>query len=179
MWAEKNIIAYQKDFASRRTPAVSDKLSHKILEVLITNQEEMSQMPKFKGRTPHQRLSIFFYPMLLQIKQTRSKWWKRNLDGLATSFWKWDMNILKVTDKVSINQRADRDIQGQSRLPKVQEAITWGTERVLAFMHSFLYHLLPELFTSCFQDITFPTNDWEEGKLQAWICEMYTPELAY
>lgn len=61
MWAEKNIIAYQKDFASRRTPAVSDKLSHKILEVLITNQEEMSQMPKFKGRTPHQRLYIFFF----------------------------------------------------------------------------------------------------------------------
>lgn len=61
MWAEKNIIAYQKDFASRRTPAVSDKLSHKILKVLITNQEEMSQMPKFKGRTPHQRLYIFFF----------------------------------------------------------------------------------------------------------------------
>ena len=70
------------------------------------------------------------------------------------------MDILKLTDKMSINQRADRDIKSQSRLPNVQEAISWGHEK-----GQWLHALVPLPSTSrathllLFKNIALPAND--------------------
>lgn len=67
--------------------------------------------------------------------------------------WKWDMDILKLTDKMNINQRADKDIKSQSRLPNVQEAISWGHGKGQC-LHALLplpsTSRLPKPLTSCF-----------------------------
>ena len=88
------------------------------INYLTHPQAFSTQKTRAKGRSLKEehipKGSTYFFllhPLLLQFKQTRKSRWKRNLDGLATICWKWDMNIVKATVKMSINQEADRGYQ--------------------------------------------------------------------
>lgn len=157
MWVAKNILLSQRcgNFLSRSTPAAKEQWPHTSSEIHAPNRK------RAKNQSLNEDPFLFFSAVASLIQMHKEQKMEKKFDGLAMICWKWDMHILKITVKLSINQEPDQHYQKSKLTVGSPGSYYLGLGKGSVPLYT---PLLPTtgraIHLVLFKNIVIPTNDW-------------------